>query len=108
MIRQIAPRELAEWLADATREKPQLVDVRESWEADICRIQDSIHMPMGSVPAQASELDPDRPVVVICHHGARSMQVAYFLARFGLGEVINLAGGVAAWAEQVDPAMARY
>jgi len=60
------------------------------------------------VPMRVGELDPDKPLVVICHHGARSAQVGYFLERNGFAEVINLAGGVAAWAEQVDPAMARY
>ncbi len=107
-MRQIAARELSEWLADAARAQPQLVDVREPWEADICRIQDSLLMPLASLPARAAELDATRPLVAICHHGARSMQAAYFLERNGFAEVCNLTGGVAAWAEQVEPAMARY
>jgi rhodanese-related sulfurtransferase len=107
-MRQISPAELSEWLADDSLLQPQLVDVREPWEADICQIQESVLIPMASIPARAVELDPERPLVVICHHGGRSMQVGYFLERNGFGDVINLAGGVAAWAEQVDPAMARY
>ena len=107
-MRQISAAELSEWLADDSLLQPQLVDVREPWEADICQIQESVLIPMASIPARAVELDPERPLVVICHHGGRSMQVAYFLERNGFGDVINLAGGVAAWADQVDPTMARY
>jgi rhodanese-related sulfurtransferase len=107
-MRQISAAELSEWLADDSLQQPQLVDVREPWEADICQIQESVLIPMASIPVRAAELDPERPLVVICHHGGRSMQVAYFLERNGFGDVINLAGGVAAWADQVDPTMARY
>jgi rhodanese-related sulfurtransferase len=65
-------------------------------------------MPMGSVPARYGELDPDAEVVVICHHGARSFQVAMFLEQQGFSRVFNLYGGVEAWSQQVDPAMPRY
>jgi rhodanese-related sulfurtransferase len=63
---------------------------------------------MRAIPARTPELDPDAETVVICHHGGRSMQVAMFLERTGFGRVYNLAGGVDAWARQVDPSMATY
>lgn len=107
-MRQMTPRELADWLADGTRDKPLLLDVREPAEFDICRIEGAVLMPMGSVPARMPELDPDADIVVICHHGGRSAQVCMFLERQGFAQVINLAGGVAAWAAQVDPAMPQY
>ncbi len=107
-MRQIRPSELKTWLDDAERPSPVLLDVREPNEFEYCRIDGSIPMPMASVPARCGELDASAPVVVICHHGGRSMQVAMFLERQGFGEVINLAGGVAAWAGEVDPAMPRY
>jgi rhodanese-related sulfurtransferase len=107
-MQQIAPRELAAWLADEQRPKPHLLDVREAWEYERCHIANSQLMPMASVPMRAEELDPEAPTVVICHHGGRSMQVAFFLERHGLTQVFNLAGGVAGWADQVDPAMPRY
>ncbi|MFX7329204.1 rhodanese-like domain-containing protein, partial [Acinetobacter baumannii] len=65
-------------------------------------------MPMNTVPAQLQELDPERPLVCVCHHGGRSMQVAIFLERNGFSNVFNLSGGVDAWALQVDSTMARY
>jgi rhodanese-related sulfurtransferase len=104
----LTPAELHAWLRDAARGKPLLLDVREPWEFRTCRIAHSTHMPMGSVPARLVELDPGTPTVVICHHGARSMQVAHFLAQRGFAEVYNLAGGVNGWARSVDPAMPVY
>lgn len=107
-MRQIQPGELKDWLDDSDRVPPVLLDVREPREFALCNIAGSLPMPMASVPARAEELDPEGPVVVICHHGARSMQVAMFLERQGFSQVINLTGGVAAWAAAVDPAMPTY
>ncbi len=107
-MRQISPRSLADWLADAGRDQPQLLDVREPWEFELCHIAGSRHLPMHTVPARVGELDPGCDVVVVCHHGGRSMQVAMFLERNGFGSVHNLMGGVEAWAQEVDPAMRRY
>ncbi len=85
-----------------------LLDVREKWELEICRIQSSVHIPMQDIPASLAELDSERETVVICHHGARSMQVAGFLEQSGFSKVINLAGGLDLWAETVEPEMQRY
>lgn len=102
------PADLAAWLADPEREPPLLLDVREPWEYQTCRLEPSLLMPMASVPTRQEELDPERPVVCICHHGARSMQVAAFLERAGFAQVINLTGGIHGWALQVDPTMPTY
>ena len=107
-MKQITPVQLAEWLQDASRPAPFLLDVREPSEFAYCAIPGSVLMPMASVPARAQELPDDVEIVVICHHGARSMQVAMFLERQGFASLINLAGGVAQWAQQVDPAMPQY
>jgi len=107
-MRQIDPAHLAAWLADSGREAPLLLDVREPWEFQLCHIEGSLPMPMGSVPAQFAELDRERETVVICHHGGRSAQVCLFLAHHGFDRVINLAGGVAGWAAKVDPTMPQY
>ena len=107
-MRQISPVQLAQRLNDAQQPAPLLLDVREPWELEICLIEDSVAMPLGSVPARFVELERDREIVVICHHGGRSAQVGMFLERQGFSNVINLAGGVAGWAAQVDPRMAQY
>ena len=107
-MQQIRPRQLADWLSDDSRNKPVLLDVREPWEFELCHIPGSLHIPMHLVPMQDGELDAERDIVVICHHGGRSMQVAMFLERKGYARLFNLAGGVEAWAADVDPAMRRY
>ena len=99
---------LAEWLADDSRPSPLLLDVREAWEIEQCQLAGSQHIPMHLIPMRSEELDPAQDIVVICHHGGRSMQVAMFLERQGFGTVYNLMGGVNAWAEEVDPGMRRY
>jgi rhodanese-related sulfurtransferase len=107
-LKQITPSELAAWLSDAGRAPPQLLDVREPWEWQTARIEGAKHIPMGEVPARAAELDSARPVVAVCHHGGRSMQVAMFLEKNGFAEVHNLQGGVDAWSRTVDPAVPLY
>ncbi len=107
-MQQMTPAELADWLADRERPQPVLLDVREPWEFQTCHIAGSLPMPMASVPARQEELDPSRPVVCICHHGARSMSVANFLERAGFEQVINLTGGIHGWALQVDGSMPTY
>ena len=108
MVKQISPAELAAWLADKSREAPLLLDVREPWEYQTARIEGSQLVPMGELAARLGELDQDREVVTICHHGGRSMQVAMFLEKNGFSKVHNLAGGVNAWSKSVDPSVPLY
>ncbi len=107
-MQQLTAPQLAEWSQDESRAKPVLLDVREPWEFQTCHIPGAVAMPMQTVPARQEELDPDAPIVCICHHGMRSMQVAAFLERAGFTHVTNLSGGVHAWAQQVDPSMPTY
>ncbi|MDD3352808.1 rhodanese-like domain-containing protein [Zoogloea sp.] len=107
-MNQITPLQLADWLKDTSRPAPVLLDVREPSEFEYCAIPGSVPMPMATVPARLQELDPDAEIVVICHHGGRSMQVAMFLERQGFARLINLSGGVAQWAAQVDASMPQY
>jgi rhodanese-related sulfurtransferase len=107
-MKQLSVTELSQWLSDPARPRPLLLDVREPWEHQICQIAGAELVPMRNIPTQAATLDPAQPIVCICHHGGRSAQVAMFLMRHGFGDVYNLAGGVDAWARQVDRAMATY
>lgn len=110
-MQQISAPQLRLWLNECvagTRVAPQLLDVREPWEFDVCRIPDARLMPMRSIPARFMELDREAETVVICHHGARSYQVAMFLEQQGFAKIFNLYGGVAAWAQQVDATMPTY
>jgi rhodanese-related sulfurtransferase len=107
-MKQITPAQLAAWLADVKREKPVLLDVRESWEWELARLEGAQHIPMRDIPARLAELDDEREVVAICHHGGRSQQVAMFLEKNGFAKVHNLQGGVDAWSRTVDPTVPLY
>ncbi|MGE4092992.1 MAG: rhodanese-like domain-containing protein [Candidatus Binatia bacterium] len=85
-----------------------LLDVREPEEVALVRLPGAIHIPMGEVPGRLHELDPDKEIVVYCHHGVRSLRVANFLAQRDFTQVTSLAGGIDAWAIEIEPGMARY
>ena len=107
-MNHISAPELAARLADGTRPKPFLLDVREPWEYETCKIEGSTLIPMNTIPARLQELDDDADIVCICHHGARSMSVAAYLERNGFTHITNLTGGIHAWAVQVDSTMPQY
>ena len=91
------------------KEGVRFLDVREPWEYATARIGGSVLMPMGDVPARAhQELDPDERIVVLCHHGMRSMNVAVWLRNQGFENAQSLRGGIDAWASEVDPSVGRY
>jgi rhodanese-related sulfurtransferase len=107
-MQNLSVQQLADWLSDESRQKPVLLDVREPSEVQLCCLPGSINIPMHMVPMRAGELNPGAPIVAICHHGGRSMQVAMFLERQGFGTLYNLMGGMDAWAAAIDPTMRRY
>ena len=85
-----------------------LLDVRELHEIAVASIDSAVHIPMGQIPARIHEIDPDKTIVVMCHSGIRSLQVAAYLSRHGFAQVVNLEGGIDAWARSVDPRIPRY
>ncbi len=105
-VLEVEPRALKAEL-EAGR-KLVLIDVREPFEWEICHIAGSRLVPLGELPRRFEELEPAAPVVTICHTGVRSLDAARFLRSRGIADVRSLSGGVAAWAERVDPAMAKY
>jgi|SRR6266851_10386967 rhodanese-related sulfurtransferase len=88
---------------------PLLLDVREPWEYQSASLPNSLLMPMGEVASRAhQELDPDAPIVVLCHHGARSLSVTMWLRNQGFEHAQSLAGGIDAWSRTIDPTVPRY
>jgi rhodanese-related sulfurtransferase len=87
----------------------RLIDVREPWEFATAWIEGSVAMPMGEVAARAhQELDPEERLVVVCHHGIRSMNVTVWLRNQGFEQAQSLRGGIDAWSAEVDAAVGRY
>lgn len=100
--------ELASLLADGL--KPTLIDVREQHELSHGMIEDAIHIPMQEIPNKLSDLEQEKvnKVVLICRSGNRSNQVGQFMEQNGFSDVINLVGGMNAWASKIDPTMTVY
>ena len=113
MVAQIRPSQLADWLASARAHgTPVVLDVREPSELKVASIKangfELLTIPMGVIPPRLHELKPEQPIACLCHHGARSMQVATFLKARGFAHVANIAGGINAWSAELDPSVARY
>jgi len=106
MVEQISPRELHEKLQK--NEKVIIIDVRNQNELDICKIENSMHIPLHELGQRYHQLPDDISLVVQCHHGGRSQRAAEYLIQQGFRDVYNLAGGIELWAAQIDPTMARY
>ena len=87
---RLSPAQLAQWLGDPRRESPLLLDVREEWEFEHVSLPESQHVPLAELPAMVHELDPEQPIVCICHHGMRSLRAVHFLAHHGFAEVHDL------------------
>lgn len=115
MFYQVRPSLLDAWLGQfaGDAEKPLVLDVRERWEQQVASVAagdnfELLSIPMGEITSRLNELDPDRPVACLCHHGARSMSVAAYLAREGFDSVANITGGIAAWSHERDPSVPQY
>lgn len=85
-----------------------LVDVREPWEHETAAISGDVLVPMNELPVRLAEIPTDRDVVLYCHHGVRSFQVAVFLRQQGYTRVRSLHGGIARWAAEIDPGVPHY
>jgi len=104
---EITPEELKQKLDAGDR--LTLLDVREPWEFQAAHIAGAKHIPMGEVPSRAhQELDPDEHIVVVCHHGVRSLNVANWLRQQGFEKVQSVRGGIDHWSRTIDPTVPVY
>ena len=104
----MTPLQLAGRLAADGDTAVQLLDVREPWELDVCVLPGVVAIPMQQIPHRIHELSAAVLTVCICHHGARSLEVARYLSQHGIEKVANLEGGMDAWARTVDPDLTVY
>jgi rhodanese-related sulfurtransferase len=105
-IKQLSAIELKTKLQD--KERLTLLDVREPNEFEFTHIDSSVLIPLNQIPQRLREIDMEQEVVLICHHGMRSMQAANFLTQVGFRKISNLVGGIDAWSIEVDSSVARY
>jgi sulfur-carrier protein adenylyltransferase/sulfurtransferase len=105
-MKDITPKDLKARL-DAG-EDIDILDVREGWEVNIVALPNNKNIPMNDIPDEVENIAKDKPVVVMCHTGRRSEEVAYFLETEGFENILNLVGGIAAWKRDVDPSIPAY
>lgn len=105
MIKDLNPKEFQKYLKE---NGTILVDVRELWELDLCKIDGTLNFPMSTISESFIDLNPSDNIAVYCHHGMRSMQVANFLISKGFESLANLQGGIDAWSREIDPLVERY
>ncbi len=104
---EIVPEEL-KLLLDS-KSDVVIVDVREPWEVATASLANAKHIPMGDIPARFNqELDPETHIVIVCHHGVRSMTVTAWLRQQGFEQVQSLRGGIDRWSRQIDPTIPMY
>ncbi len=85
-----------------------MLDVREPWELEIAAIDGTLNIPMQSIPDAIDALPRDKELLILCHHGIRSMNVAYFLEQQGFSSVFNVTGGIDAWSRMINTKLSRY
>jgi|SRR5438105_8752970 len=111
MVDQVRPAQLADWIG-AHGADGVVLDVREGAELQAASVKPEgfalVHIPMNEIPGRLGQLDPGRAVACLCHHGTRSMRVAMFLQANGFDTVANIAGGIEAWSQELDPSVPRY
>ncbi len=113
MMDHIQPSQLQDWInTQSSQGQPVVLDVREPWEIETASVNpkgfELTKIVMHELPARITELNPDRPIACLCHHGARSLQVALFLEQNGFSHVANITGGIHAWSSQLDASVPTY
>ena len=104
-MQRMQATELADYLSDF---KPLLIGVREPWEFEICQLANSVNIPMSTIPNHLQQMQDADEFVIIWHHGVRTMNVIQYLMQQDIDHLINLDGGVNAWAQKVDQDMPLY
>jgi len=115
-MQQVQVRDVAALLAGLGQQaggpEPLLLDVREPWEVQQAPLSvagaRTVCIPMQQIPARLDELEPSQPILGLCHHGVRSLQVVAFLERQGYEHLYNVAGGIDAWSREVDASVPIY
>jgi len=104
---EVTVQDMKQALADPTR-RVTVIDVRESAEYAVARVEGTVLLPLSTLPQRYAELDPQRDYYLHCKAGVRSMKAVQFLKQQGFTSVKSVQGGIAAWSEQIDPSVPRY
>lgn len=105
MIKDLSPLEFKLLIED---KNVCLIDVREPWEFQICKIEGAINIPMSKIEKRCQELAKDHKLAIYCHHGVRSLKVISFLHAKEYQSLFNLRGGIDLWSTEIDKSIAKY
>jgi rhodanese-related sulfurtransferase len=105
-IKSISVRELSDHINSGA--EIHIIDIREDFEWEICRIEGTKNIPMSRLIESIEQIPNNESTVIMCHHGVRSLNVIHYLETKGYDKLINLEGGIHAWALEVDRGMAKY
>lgn len=106
MLKKLTPKQVQQRLQEGA--PLTIIDVREAWELAICRLEGALHIPMNDIPDALEHIPREGDVVIMCHSGARSAQVASWLTLQGFTNVYNMVGGIDRWSVEVDTSVPRY
>lgn len=106
-MENLSPSEVKQRLATSSV-PPVILDVREPWEFQLVHLPESVPLPLRNLPDVLTEFDTDQEIVVVCHHGIRSMHACIYLENAGFSRLVNLKGGIDQWARELDPKMPVY
>lgn len=105
-MKELPCTEFKSWMEEGNDHN--LIDVREQWEHNLIKLDGSILVPLNSLLVRPPELDKEKPVVVYCRTGKRSLVAGHMLQTLGFKNVYNLTGGIYAWSDEVDPSFPKY
>ena len=103
---EIDPSQASEYLS--AHSECVLLDVRETDEHAYSRIDESLHIPLATLSQRLDSLDANRPILVYCHHGIRSLAAVRLLKAKGFPKTSSIIGGIERWAIEIDPSLQRY
>ena len=90
-------------------EKIQVIDVRETYEREICQLENALHIPLNRIPDKTDLINKEGKVAILCRSGVRSARAVEFLENnFQLDNLYNIEGGILAWADEIDTSMEKY
>jgi sulfur-carrier protein adenylyltransferase/sulfurtransferase len=102
---ELSPTEVLELVKN---KNVQIIDVREPWEYEICKLENSLLIPLQMIPQNLDKISKEKAIVIYCHHGIRSLKALEYLKTQGFGTIYNLSGGIHRWAIDIDSSMEKY
>lgn len=103
---EITPEQLNDWII--TGVDFSLLDVRNEWELEKASFETYQHIPLASLSSSIFQINTEKPIIVVCHHGKRSIDACFYLRSQGMAKTLSLKGGIDLWADTINPSIGKY